>query len=344
MKKIITVIGARPQFIKAAPVSKALAAVGIHEVLVHSGQHYDTNMSDIFWEELGIPLVSHHLEVGSGSHAKQTAEIMVKFENILLAKEKDVEAVLVYGDTNTTLAVALVTSKLNIPLIHVEAGLRSFNRSMPEEVNRILTDKVSSLLFCSSQPAATQLVVEGIGKGVHVVGDIMQDVFNIFKDKKGQIELPERFALFTLHRQENTKNVEQVNDIIQCLSELSYDIIWPIHPRIKAWIKELKVPHNVKIIDPIGYGDMVYACMHAECILTDSGGLQKEAYWANKPCVTFRKDTEWTETLENGWNQLFDPMTESLAKILENKPKQWPHLYGEGQAACRIAQIIKNFN
>lgn len=347
MKKIITVIGARPQFIKAAPVSRALLSVGIEEVLVHSGQHYDANMSDIFWQELGLPEVKYHLQVGSGSHAKQTGQIMVKFEEILQAKESHVDAVLVYGDTNTTLAVALVASKLNVPIIHVEAGLRSFNRSMPEEINRILTDNISDYLFCSSDVSINQLKKEGILGKVYNVGDVMYDAFLLFSEmaqNKISDNLPKGdFSLFTLHRQGNTKDANQVNSIIEQLSSISHEVLWPIHPRIKNLLSELNIPENVTVIEPLGYLEMLQALQECNYVITDSGGLQKEAYWARKQCFTLRDDTEWVETLENNWNTLVKIQSEKLGDKLGIKPtSEWKPLYGDGIAADQMAEILKS--
>lgn len=347
MKKIITVIGARPQFIKAAPVSRALISEGIEEVLVHSGQHYDANMSDIFWEELELPVVKYHLKVGSGSHAEQTGQIMVTFEEILQTKESHVDAVLVYGDTNTTLAVALVASKLNIPIIHVEAGLRSFNRSMPEEINRILTDNISDYLFCSSDFSVNQLRKEGITGKVYNVGDVMYDAFLLFSEmaqNRVTDNLPnEQFTLFTLHRQGNTKNAEQVNRIIEQLGSISHMVLWPIHPRIKNWLEALNVPSNVKIIEPMGYLKMLQALHECKFVVTDSGGLQKEAYWARKQCFTLRDDTEWVETLENNWNTLVKLNSDKLSEKLLIKPSsEWKPLYGRGNAAKQLARILKS--
>ncbi len=347
MKKIITVIGARPQFIKSAPVSKALHNAGITEIIVHSGQHYDANMSDIFWAELGLPAVKYHLEVGSGTHAQQTGQIMVKFEEIVLSKENNVDAVLVYGDTNTTLAVALVASKLQIPLVHIEAGLRSFNRSMPEEVNRILTDNVSDWLFCSSQVAVKQLASEGISRGVHNVGDVMYDAFEMFgpmcQDKMcAEIE-EETFSLFTLHRQGNTETPAQVNTFLASLQVVPHTVYWPVHPRIKNWKEQLDIPANVKMIKPLSYLQMLAALRACTFVFTDSGGLQKEAYWAGKQCITFREDTEWVETLDGDWNRLVAPIASEVKNAIENKPSiAWKPLYGNGKAAEMIVEILQN--
>lgn len=347
MKKIITVIGARPQFIKAAPVSKALVDAGIEEVLVHSGQHYDANMSDIFWKELGIPEVKYHLQVGSGTHAEQTGQIMVKFEEILLKDESHVDAVLVYGDTNTTLGVALVAAKLNIPIIHIEAGLRSFNREMPEEINRILTDNISEYLFCSSEISIQQLKKENIQGQAFNVGDVMYDAFLLFsamaQDEASKAISEEPFSIFTLHRQNNTKHKDQVNRIISQLAAVPHKVLWPIHPRIAQWKEELEIPDNVVIIEPMGYLKMLQTLQECKYVFTDSGGLQKEAYWARKQCFTLRNDTEWVETLEGGWNTLIKLNTETIADKILNEPNTpWKPLYGDGQAAQKIAEILKN--
>jgi UDP-GlcNAc3NAcA epimerase len=346
LKKIVTVIGARPQFIKAAPVSKALIEAGIEEVLVHSGQHYDANMSDIFWQELGIPEVKHHLQVGSGTHAQQTSQIMVKFEKILLDEESHVDAVLVYGDTNTTLGVALVASKLNISIIHVEAGLRSFNREMPEEINRILTDNISEYLFCSSEVSIAQLKKENIQGKAFKVGDVMYDAFLLFsemsQDKPSNKISEDPFSIFTLHRQSNTKDANQVSRIIRQLEAVPHKVLWPIHPRIAQWKDDLEIPSNVELIEPIGYLEMLQALQECKFVFTDSGGLQKEAYWARKQCFTLRDDTEWVETLEGGWNTLVKLNSETIADKISNEPSTpWKPLYGDGQAAYKIAEILK---
>ena len=346
--KIVTIIGARPQFIKAAAVSKAFIEAGIEEIIVHSGQHYDANMSDVFWDELGIPKTKHHLNVGSASHANQTAQIMIKFEEVLLNQEKGADAVMVYGDTNTTLAVALVASKLQIPIIHVEAGLRSFNRAMPEEINRILTDCISELLFCSSEVSIRQLEKEGVeGKAVNT-GDVMYDAFQMFSQAAKGLQLTkfnaqEPFSLFTLHRQSNTVDVSTVNGIISQLSAVPNKVIWPIHPRILKWKEQMNLPDNVEIVEPLSYMEMLKALDLCETVFTDSGGLQKEAYWAKKQCFTFRNDTEWVETLEGGWNTLIKEGSNDFAQALSQKPSTpWKPIYGTGKASAAIAETIKS--
>lgn len=345
--KILTVLGARPQFVKAAVVSKALLDVGINEVIVHSGQHYDDNMSDIFWREMGIPEVSFHLNAGPGAHGEQTAQIMAALERIMLEEASDVDAVMVYGDTNTTLAAAIVAAKLHKPVIHVEAGLRSFNRRMPEEINRIVTDHVSSLFFCSSQTGVKQLETEGITQHVYDVGDVMYDAFLNFsklaeKTLKADI-FPEQFILATVHRPSNTDDPGRLRKICEVFRAQTHQVVWPVHPRNKKMLKDMELPKNVICIEPLGYTQMLLALRHCAYVITDSGGLQKEAYWAKKQCFTLRDDTEWVETLEGGWNNLLKLEEDDLLSIFTSKPNtDWKPLYGDGKASVRIADIIKN--
>lgn len=351
-KEIITVVGARPQFVKAAVVSRALAQWGIVEKLVHTGQHYDDAMSGSFVRDLGMVNIVANLQCGGGSHATQTAKMMVEFEGFLTALAQQPAAVMVYGDTNSTIAAALVASKLHIPVIHVEAGLRSFNREMPEETNRIVTDHLSSLLFCSSQEGVDQLAREGIAAGVHVVGDVMLDAFEYFSASSAQRPAPSclknvrtgDFALATIHRPSNTENEASLNAILAGMAETSTEFLWPVHPRLRERIGLLSLSPNVHLIEPQPYLDMLTLLSQCHFVVTDSGGLQKEAYWAKKRCITVRHETEWIETLQGGWNRLFDPHKDDLQSFSECEPTTpWTNLYGDGQASTRIAQTIRNW-
>lgn len=357
--KIVTVVGARPQFIKAAPVSRELRK-NHNEILVHTGQHYDKNMSDIFFEELNIPKPDYNLNVGSGHHGKQTGEMLMKIEEILLNEKPD--AMLVYGDTNSTLAGALAASKLHIPVIHIEAGLRSYNMHMPEEQNRILTDHLSTMLFCPTQNAVDNLAKEGITKGVYNVGDVMLDAL-LYNLKIAEIKsniladiniAPKKYILATIHRAENTDNIENLTNIFKAFSELEWPIIVPLHPRTRNIIKNnanlfaFINDSNIKIIEPLAYLDMIMAMKHAKIIMTDSGGVQKEAYFLKTPCITLRTETEWIETVESGWNMLCKCSIDHIIKsvnIMNNKEKAaHDNYYGDGNAAIYIADDISIFH
>jgi UDP-N-acetylglucosamine 2-epimerase len=353
--KIVTVIGARPQFIKAAPVSKALKEAGIDEVLVHTGQHYDYGMSQIFFEEMNIPEPNINLGVGSGNHGWQTAQILIGIEKVLMAEKPDY--VLVYGDTNSTLAGALAAVKLHIPLAHVEAGLRSFNREMPEEHNRVLTDHCADLLFCPTQTAVDNLAKEGITQGIHLVGDTMYDAVLQFGEIARQrstilqnLDLqPNSYLLATVHRQANTDNPKNLRDILTAFAEIEEPIIFPIHPRTRQRISELDIVsrsstiNNPQFIDPVGYLDMLILEQSARMILTDSGGIQKEAYFFGVPCITLRSETEWGETVENGWNVLTGTDSVQIINQVHSfaPPLARPALYGNGQAAKLITQTLE---
>lgn len=355
MKRICTLVGARPQFVKAAIVSQKLEACGVSELLVHSGQHYDNLMSEVFFEELGLKNPAYNLGVGSGSHAVQTGEIMMRLEKIL--QDTSVEALMVYGDTNSTLAGALVAAKLHIPIFHVEAGLRSFNRNMPEEINRVITDKLSTLLFCPSKTAVQHLRAEGIQTGVYEVGDVMGDILLAqlkFTDAPEQIEtefgLKQRqYVVATLHRAENTDNPIQLQKILGSFAKIKLPILFPMHPRTRKVLQEnqIPLPNNVILSAPLSYLKLLGLNRYAKAIFTDSGGLQKEAYWLEVPCFTFRKQTEWIETLSNKWNVLVDTEEalcsfETLFEEYKKPLKQEP-LYGAGKASEQIAQIISNY-
>jgi UDP-GlcNAc3NAcA epimerase len=323
--KILTVVGARPQFIKLAPLSKILRENGINEIIVHTGQHYDENMNDLFFKELEIPDPDYNLGIGSGNHGEQTGRMLIEIEKIIL-KEKP-NLVIVYGDTNSTLAGALAASKLHIKLAHVEAGLRSFNKRMPEEINRVLTDHVSDILFCPTQTAVENLKNEGITNGVYLVGDVMFDAllhFSKISDMKSNILErlninQKEYYLATIHRAENTDDHERLKNILTAISKMDEIVVFPIHPRTRKMVNYyglngLLKNNNVKVIDPVGYLDMLKLEKNAKAILTDSGGVQKEAFWLKVPCITLRDETEWIETVNLGWNRL---VGSDVEKILE---------------------------
>ena len=351
--RVVTVVGARPQFIKAAPVSRVLRQRHT-EVLVHTGQHYDENMSAVFFAELDLPQPDVNLGVGSGSHGAQTAAMLAGIEHVLLAEKPD--WVLVYGDTNSTLAGALAAAKLHMPVAHVEAGLRSFNRAMPEEINRVLTDHVSDLLFCPSQTAVDNLAHEGIVRGVHLVGDVMADALayaaeraQSHSDILQRLGLSEKdFLLATVHRAENTDDPARLRAILEAFAALDELIVFPVHPRTQARIAALNLKskiQNLKFIDPVGYLDMVRLEQAARMILTDSGGIQKEAYWLGVPCVTLRDETEWVETVQTGWNYLVGAGLQRIVRAVRTFaiPDQHPALYGDGKAAMRCIVVLQRF-
>jgi UDP-GlcNAc3NAcA epimerase len=354
--KILTIIGARPQFIKAAVVSKAIAKNGIiTEHILHTGQHFDPNMSDVFFNEMNIPRPSYQLDCGSGSHAEMMAKMLVEIEKTILTDKPDF--VMVFGDTNSTLAGALTAAKLHIPVIHVEAGLRSFNKKMPEEVNRILTDHVSAYLFCPTKQAVENLHKESIFNNIFHVGDVMYDTiltFNEVAEKKSKILteltiLPKLYFLATVHRAENTDKKENLEQILSAFSQIAsphIPVILPLHPRTREYIRKFDlqkiISNSVKIIEPIGYLDMILLEKNANIIFTDSGGMQKEAYFQRVPCITLRNETEWTETVSAGWNQLVGHETENILKAvsLVNKPKTDIQDYGDGNSAEKIIEIL----
>ncbi len=329
MRKIISVIGARPQFIKEFPINNQIKNFkNLKEVIVHTGQHYDYEMSKIFFEELKLPEPDYHLEVGSSTHGKQTGLMLSKLEEVYLREKPDI--VFVYGDTNTTLAGALAAVKLEIPVAHIEAGLRSFNKSMPEEINRVLTDHISSYLFCPTKSAVENLKKEGIfgRKKVFLVGDVMEEAINLvlalIEKKKGilkELDLKEKnYLLSTIHRAENTDNKERLEKIFNILNELSKDfkVIFPIHPRTEKQIKffGIKPAKEIKIVKPLSYLNMLCLEKNSYAILTDSGGVQKEAFWFSVPCFVLRKETEWVETLKEGKNFVVDLNMEKIRKYL----------------------------
>lgn len=354
--KIVTVVGARPQFIKASVVSAALKPV-CTEVLIHTGQHYDKNMSDVFFEELSIPRPAYNLGVGSGSHGHQTGEMLMKIEDVLLDERPDV--VLVYGDTNSTLAGALAASKLHIPVAHVEAGLRSYNMRMPEEQNRVLTDHISNWLFCPTQTAAENLRKEGISAGVGITGDVMLDsVLHFLEVARANPQktaiyrqlgiVPQLYRLATLHRAETTEGgLPAILRIFRAFERLPEPVVLPIHPRTRPLAEQAIAEEsfrNIKLIDPVGYLEMLLLTSGARQVLTDSGGLQKEAWFMKVPCVTLRQETEWVETLEGGWNVLARLTTEDIyEKAVHTTPDpaardRMP--FGDGHASEKIAAAL----
>jgi UDP-GlcNAc3NAcA epimerase len=357
--KIVSVIGARPQFIKAAPVSRALRErAGVTEVLVHTGQHYDDNMSAVFFRELDIAHPQHNLGIGSAPQGAQTGRMLGAIEEVLLSERPD--WVIVYGDTNSTLAGALAAAKLHIPVAHVEAGLRSFNRAMPEELNRLVADHVADLLLAPTRAAIDNLAREGIaGPNVALVGDVMYDaVLHYGQVAEAQSTAlddlavkPGQYVLATVHRAENTDDAARLGAIMSALWQLSDEIpvILPLHPRTRRAAEaaglELGAGRRLRIVEAVGYLDMVMLERHARMIATDSGGVQKEAYFSRVPCVTLRTETEWVELVESGWNTLVPPVDpESVLRGLRSglgaKPGPWRPFYGDGNAASAIAERI----
>jgi UDP-N-acetylglucosamine 2-epimerase len=349
---VVTVVGARPQFVKAAPVSRALRRRHT-EVLVHTGQHWDENMSAVFFDELGIPAPDLNLEAGGGSHAEQTGAMLTGLEACLQRERPD--WVLVYGDTNSTLAGALAAAKLHLPVAHVEAGLRSFNRRMPEEINRVVADRLSTLLFCPSRTAVDNLAAEGIVAGVHLVGDVMAEALASAREAAlrrsgilAQLGLADRgYVLATVHRAENTDDAGRLAAIWQALAGLGETVVFPIHPRTRQKLDGIagRVPAGaVRCLEPVGYLDMVRLVQSARLILTDSGGLQKEAYWLGVPCLTLRDETEWVETVAAGWNRIVgaDPARIVEAARAFAPPPGRPPLYGEGEASARIVTLLES--
>jgi UDP-GlcNAc3NAcA epimerase len=353
--KIVTVVGARPQFIKAAVVSRVIQKRnGIDEVIIHTGQHYDNNMSDIFFDEMQIPKPVYNLEVKENLHGAMTAKMLHGIEEVLINEKPTI--VLVYGDTNSTLAASLAASKLHIPVAHVEAGLRSFNMKMPEEVNRILTDKVSKYLFCPTQQAIDNLTQEGFTQSfhhLHLTGDVMYDSVLYYFSKSNDAIIRQlqrhanKFILATIHRAENTNNIQHLTSIVEALNSLHerQTVIVPLHPRTAKLIHKLKIKPNFKIIEPIGYFDMLQLLHHCSIVITDSGGLQKEAYFFKKFSVVLREQTEWVELLNNGFCKLAGSdskkITDIAYKLLQTSFVDKAGLYGDGAAGEKIANILE---
>lgn len=351
---VLTVVGARPQFVKAALVSFALKRAGLSESLIHTGQHYDDNMSDLFFRELGLPGAARNLDIGGLSHGAMTGRMIEALEAIV--QESQPAVVLVYGDTNSTAAAAIAAVKLHVPVAHVEAGMRSFNRRMPEEINRVITDHLASHHFVTGKTPQEHLKAEGVVDGVHVVGDVMRDACDRFlpvalERNKMPVTgaLAERFGLVTLHRPENTDDVARLQALVAGLALVSMEIplVMPLHPRTKGKLSEfgLSLPTSVHAIDPVGYLDMLALLEQCRIVITDSGGVQKEAFYLGRPCVTARDETEWIETVELEWNRLVgnDPasMLQGCMDFLNSPPSQSREgVYGDGNAAGRIAEIL----
>lgn len=348
--KIVTVVGARPQFVKAAVVSRHLRRKAV-EILVHTGQHYDLNMSDIFFRELEIPVPDYHLGIGSGLHGAQTGRMLEEIEKVLITETPDL--LLIYGDTNSTLAGALAAAKLHISVAHVEAGLRSFNRRMPEEINRVVADHLATWLFAPTQTAIDNLTAEGITQGVYRTGDVMYDAFLMMSQRASLQSVilknlnlqPKEYYLLTLHRAENTDDPQKLKAIIHTLNQADRRVIFPIHPRTRAKLQEFEISLGngiIDLIEPVGYFDMLNLELHARIILTDSGGVQKEAYMAKVPCITLRNETEWVETVEAHWNILVgaEPAAIEEAISLQWRESEYPGLFGDGMAGEQITSLL----
>jgi UDP-N-acetylglucosamine 2-epimerase len=347
--RVLSVVGNRPQFIKSGPVSVALRGEGVEEVVVHTGQHYDPELSQVFFDELGLAAPAHRLEAGSGTHAEQTARMLPGIERAVLDEEPD--CVLVYGDTNSTLAGSLAAAKVGVEVAHVEAGLRSFDREMPEELNRIVTDRLSALLFCPNETAVRNLEAEAITEGVHVVGDVMLDasleLAPIARERSHALSdngvEPGCYVLLTLHREANVRPAALAS-IVSAINALDEPVVFPAHPRTWSALLEhgLELGSHVRTLAPVGYLDFAALASQARLVLTDSGGVQKEAYWHGVPCVTLRRSTEWVETVETGWNRLAgdDPAGIAAAVAEAAPPADHPPLYGDGKASNRIAKLL----
>ncbi|MDD3567537.1 MAG: UDP-N-acetylglucosamine 2-epimerase (non-hydrolyzing) [Bacteroidales bacterium] len=352
---IITIVGARPQFVKAGTVSRALRSAGLKEVIVHTGQHFDYNMSQVFFDDMEIPKPDYNLEIHSLSHGAMTGRMLEAIEKVLVTEKPKV--VLVYGDTNSTLAGALAAQKLGIPVAHVEAGLRSFNMAMPEETNRILTDRISTYLFCPTQVAVNNLKAEGFdnfGCNIHIVGDVMLDAALYYGERSAQkskivraLNLDPNFVLATMHRQENTDSPENLKGIIDALNTIHNErqVVVPLHPRAKKIIEGSGLKVNFTTVPPVGYFDMIELLKHCALVITDSGGLQKEAFFFKKGCVTLRAETEWTELVEGGFNILAganpSQILTSYNQIMNKYQNFSVNLYGMGDASSRIADVLK---
>jgi len=341
--KVLTVVGARPQFIKSAPVSRQLRGDAIDETIVHTGQHHDPELSDIFFSELQIEPPKHHLGIHGGSHGEMTGRMLTELEKVMVSERPSL--VLVYGDTNSTLAGALAASKLSIPIAHVEAGLRSFNRGMPEEINRVVTDHLSSLLFCPTSTSVANLEAEGIVSGIHFIGDVMYDaaitlggIARARSDILRDLRIDERgYSVATIHRAENTDDPKRLSQIVAYLNAEARElpIILPMHPRTRAAVERHATDlSGLRVIPPLGYLDMTRLVQGASCVYTDSGGLQKEAYFHRVPCVTLRGETEWVETVEAGWNRLWTYPTYMPRRDIDD--------YGDGTASKRLVALIQD--
>lgn len=354
MNRIFTIVGARPQFVKAAVVSRMLKKYGIAEVMVHTGQHFDANMSTIFFEEMEIPKPQYNLNINGLTHGAMTGRMMESIEQLLLAEQPD--AVMVFGDTNSTLAGALAAKKLDIPVIHVEAGLRSFNNKMPEEINRIITDRIADILFCPTENAVKNLKNEGFDHfpvKIFKNGDVMQDVAQYYAPKaalKSTIieELGlKQFVLATIHRQENTDDIQKLKQIMDGLNAIQHDIpvVLPLHPRTEHILNHYHIRSKCHLIKPVGYFDMIRLLQSCQLVITDSGGVQKEAFFFGKHCITLRDETEWVELVDHGFNTLVgtdQTMLLAAYHAMKNKKSDFSiDLYGNGTAAEQIAQLLK---
>lgn len=360
--KILTILGARPQFIKAAVVSPVLSEF-CKESILHTGQHFDTNMSDIFFKELSMPAPEYHLNIHGGSHGDMTGRMLMEIEKIIIKDKPDL--VLVYGDTNSTLAGALAAVKCNIPIAHIEAGVRSYNRKMPEEINRVLTDQVSDLYFVTSKQAATNLLQEGCKTdNIHIVGDVMFDLALKTKallNKDSALENKQKdYILVTLHRSENTDNENQLKKCLKLIEKISTikPIVWVMHPRTEKALKTFNLniaKNNIHCIEPQGYLEMMQLVQNASAVATDSGGLQKEAFYFKKPCISLRTETEWVELIDAGWNfvlgqegfqeEVQEKTFEKMKKFLDTDFSTKPHseVYGSGDAANKIGKILNQW-
>ena len=342
--KVLTVVGARPQFVKAAVVSRALARLDAAvEEIVHTGQHYDAGMSSVFFEQMEIPEPVVNLGIGGMSHGEMTGAMLAAIEREIIERRPD--WLLVYGDTDSTLAGALAAAKLHVPVAHVEAGLRSFNRRMPEEINRVLTDRVADLLFCPTEHSKDLLAHEGIDAGVHVVGDVMVDAIHHYRPRAARPAIDGAFALATLHRAENVDDPERLARLIGALAEAPVPVILPLHPRTKARLEaaSLALSGALQPVEPFGYFEMLGHLEHCEFVLTDSGGLQKEAFVFGKKCVTLRPETEWVELVELGANRLVDADVDAIRGAIEwarSPLSDLPAVYGRGDAGTRIVEIL----
>ena len=367
--KVVTIVGARPQFVKAAAVSRAIvawnheasnrgatgaSAAAIEEILIHTGQHYDASLSQVFFDELEIPAPRYHLGIGSLPHGAQTGRMLAAIEPVLVEEKPD--WVMVYGDTNSTLAGALAAKKLNLSLAHVEAGLRSFNRRMPEEINRVLTDRISDALFCPTTTAVANLRREGITCGVEQVGDVMYDASLFYRERARATSkvleahglAPQQFVLSTVHRAENTDDPARLGQILAGLAAVAKEVrvVLALHPRTRKLIAEHGLGEQLgraEVIDPVPYLDMIRLEESARAIVTDSGGVQKEAYFFRVPCVTLREETEWVETVESGWNRLAAADADRIATLVRDaRVPQNPaaELYGDGNASGKIAAYL----
>jgi len=352
--KIITIIGARPQFIKAAAVSREISKhENLNEIIIHTGQHFDKNMSNVFFEQMNIPKPKYNLDIHGLGHGAMTGQMLEKIEEVLKIEKPD--WVLVYGDTNSTLAGALAAKKLLIKVVHIESGLRSNNMNMPEEINRILTDRISDILFCPTNTAVENLKREGFYNfNCEIVnsGDVMQDAALFYSglEKKLLVDIPNKFVLATVHRAENTDNIERLENIMDALNEIAKEIpiVLPLHPRTYKIIKSSKLKMNkIMFIDPVGYLEMVYLLKHCNLVMTDSGGLQKEAFFFGKPCITLRDETEWVELVDNGFNILVGAKKEKILHAYYNQNFRIDfniNLYGNGNASNRIVNSLIKFN